>query len=417
MRVEVLAVGTELLLGQIVNSNAAEIGRRLAEAGLDHFHQAVVGDNRNRVAEAIRLAASRSEALIVTGGIGPTQDDITREAICDAAGVGMAFDEAYAGHLRDLWARRGREMPVSNLRQAEHPEGAVLFENPRGTAPGVRMRVGDAWVFALPGVPQEMLPMLEQHVIPFLVGEAGGDTGVVVSRVVRTWGDPESKVAEVLADLYERSANPTVAFLASSGEIKVRLTARAADEAAAAVLLAPLEAEVTARLGRRVFAVDGAPIEEIVLGMARSRGWTMATAESATGGMIAARLTSVPGASDTFVGGIVAYGTAVKAEMLGVEPGLMASEGVVSEPTAVAMAEGAAARLGADVVIAVTGSAGPEPQEQPAGTMVVAVRTPEGARARTQRMPGDRERARTLTTTAGLHLARLAISGDWWGTR
>ncbi len=416
MIVETVAVGTELLLGQIVNSNAAEIGVRLADAGLDHYHQTVVGDNLARAAEAIGRAIERADAVIVTGGIGPTQDDITRESICAAAGVPMEYSEDYAQRLRTWWAQRGREMPEANLRQAQHPRGAVLIDNPKGTAPGLRLRVGDAWVFALPGVPEEMLPMLDDDVVPFLVAESGGGLGVLVSRVVRTWGESESRVAEMLGDLFETSANPTVAFLASSGEIKVRLTARAPDETAAAALLDPLEREVRRRLGSRVFAVGAASIEEIVLGLAAERGWSLATAESATGGMIAARLTSVPGASATFRGSIVAYSVAAKTDLLGVAQGILDAHGVVSEETALAMAAGAAGRLGADVVIAVTGSAGPEALQRPPGTMIVAVRTPEDSRARTLRMPGDRERVRTYTTTAGLQSARLAITGEWWPT-
>jgi nicotinamide-nucleotide amidase len=414
MIVEVLCVGTELLLGQIVNTNAAEIGSRLAEAGLDHYHQTVVGDNRERAAAAVALAASRADAVVITGGIGPTQDDVTRESLCDAAGVGMAFDDAYADHLRRWWARRGREMPEANLRQAQHPEGAVLIPNPKGTAPGLRMRVGAAWAFALPGVTEEMIPMLETAVLPFLIAREGGASGVLVSRVVRSWGESESRVAELLGDLYESSTNPTLAFLAGSGEIKVRLTARAADETAAGELLDPVVDEVRRRLGSRVFAVGGAPIEEIVLRLAAERGWTLATAESATGGMVAARLTSVPGSSATFRGGIVAYGVPAKVELLGVDAALIERHGVVSAETAVAMAAGAADRLDAAAAIAVTGAAGPEPHEAAPGTMVVAVQTPDGASARTLRMPGDRERVRTYTTTAALHLARLAIEGTWW---
>ena len=414
MNVEVVAVGTELLLGQIVNGNAAEIGRRLAEAGLDHYHQVVVGDNLGRVAAALTQAAGRSDAVIVTGGVGPTQDDLTREAVCAAAGVGMAYSEEMAAHLRDLWARRrGREMPASNLRQAEYPEGAVFLPNARGTAPGLRLRMGSAWVFALPGVPQEMLPMLEEQVIPFLVAEAGGG-GVLVSRLVRCWGESESGIAERLGDLYEASTNPTVAFLASAGEIKVRLTARADTVDEAAALLDPLEAEVCRRLDRWVFAVGEETIERIVLRLCRERGWTLGTAESATGGMVAERLTSVPGASEVFVGSVVAYTPAVKTALLGVPPGVMEEEGVVSEVTALAMAEGGAARLGADVVVAVTGSAGPEAGGAPVGTMVVAVRTPEGASARTFHMPADRERARTLTSTGALQAVRRALTGEWW---
>ncbi|MCU0281561.1 MAG: competence/damage-inducible protein A [Acidimicrobiia bacterium] len=414
MKVEVLAVGTELLLGQIVNGNAAEIGRRLAEAGLDHYHQVVVGDNLGRVTAALEQAIGRADAVIVTGGLGPTQDDLTREAMCAAAGVDMAYSEEFAAHLRELWARRrGREMPVSNLRQAEYPEGAVLLPNAKGTAPGLRLKVGAAWVIALPGVPQEMLPMLEEQVIPFLAAEAGAG-GVLRSRLIRCWGESESGIAERLADLYESSTNPTVAFLASAGEIKVRLTARAASSEEAAALLDPMEAEVRRRLERWVFSVGDETIERIVLRLCRERGWTLGTAESATGGMVAERLTSVPGASEVFVGAVIAYTRALKTTLLAVPPDVMEEEGVVSEVTALAMAEGGAGRLRADVVVAVTGSAGPDPGGAPVGTMVVAVRTPEGSWARTLHMPADRERARTLTSTAALQAVRRAVTGEGW---
>jgi nicotinamide-nucleotide amidase len=413
VNVEVLAVGTELLLGQIVNSNAAEIGRRLAEAGLDHYRQVVVGDNPDRMVEALRQAAERSDAVIVTGGIGPTPDDITREAMAAVAGVDMVFDDGFAAALRRRWEERGLEMPESNLRQAEHPEGAVMIPNPKGTAPGLRLRMGDTWLIALPGVPQEMLPMLDDEVIPFLTAETGG-SGILVSRVIRTYGLPESRVAEMLADLFDGTGNPTMAFLASAGEIKVRLTARADDEAAAGALLDPVEAAVRARLGNRVFAVGGGSIESIVLDLVRERGWTLGTAESATGGMVAARLTGVPGASGAFVGSIVAYSAEAKQGLLEVPAELIAENGLVSEPVALAMAAGAARRLPADVTVAVTGSAGPDPLDVPVGTMVIAVRTPEDAAARTLRLPGDRERARTLATTGALHLLRLATTGAWW---
>ncbi len=414
MIVEVLAVGTELLLGQIVNSNAADIGQRLAGAGLDHYRQVVVGDNLDRVAIAIREAIGRADALIITGGIGPTQDDLTREAICRATGREMRYSEEYAVQLREWWAARGRELPPTNLRQAEYPDGATQLPNPKGTAPGLRLEEGETWIFALPGVPQEMLPMIESEVLPFLVHEAGGDQGVVQSRVLRTWGESESQVAHLLGDLYDEHTNPTLAFLASAGEIKIRLTVRAADAAEAAALIAPIEDEVRRRLGSRVYGADEETIEHMLLDIARERGWSLATAESATAGMVAARITSVPGASDVFVGGVVAYTEHVKSELLGVPENVMADYGVVSEETAVAMAEGAAARLGADVAIAVTGSAGPDELERSTGTMVIGVRTPDGVAARELRMPGDRERVRVYTTTAALHHARLAMQGTWW---
>jgi len=417
MIVEVLAVGTELLLGQIVNRNAADIGARLADAGLDHYHQAVVGDNRARMVEAIGLACSRADALIITGGIGPTKDDVTREALADAAGVPLLFDDAFAEWLRRYWEARGREMPDSNLRQAQYPDGAELIANLKGTAPGLRIEIHGTWIFALPGVPAEMIPMLEGDVLPFLQRHAGGDDAVVVSRLLRTWGESESRIGELLDDLFEESQNPTIAFLASAGEIKVRLTAKAGTEAAARALIAPVERTVRERLGSRVFGADDDIIEVVLLRMLEERGWTLATAESATGGLIASRITSIPGASRVFRGGVVAYDTEVKRNQLGVPATTIDQHGVVSEPVAIAMANGVAVALRADVAVSVTGSAGPDPQDQPVGTVVVAVRTPDDVRAQTLRMPGDRERVRTYTTTAALHLTRLALEGASWGRR
>ncbi|MDJ0960522.1 MAG: competence/damage-inducible protein A [Acidimicrobiia bacterium] len=415
MIVETLAVGTELLLGQIVNTNATEIAVRLADAGLDHHHQSVVGDNVDRLAEAIQTALGRADAVIITGGIGPTQDDLTRDAICAAAGVSMAYDDEYADHLRAWWSRRGREMPSSNLKQAEYPDGAERIPNRKGTAPGLALSTDSGWIFAVPGVPAEMLPMIDGHIIPLLQREAGGDDAVVVSRLLRTWGESESRVGELFADLFETSTNPTVAFLASAGEIKIRLTAKAATDDEARALIAPVEAEVRRRMGAKVFGADDETIEHVVLRRLEELGWTLGTAESATGGLISARITAVPGASTVFRGGIVAYATDIKHGVLGVADHLIEEHGVVSEEVACVMASHAADVLGADVVISVTGSAGPDPQERTAGTMIVGVHTPDQVLAKTLFMPGDRERVRAYTTTAALHLARLALTGVWWG--
>ena len=414
MIVEVLAIGTELLLGQIVNSNATRIGERLADAGLDHFQQTVVGDNEARIVAAIDAACSRADALVITGGLGPTKDDLTREALGEAAGVELIFDSEQAERLRERWTSGGRVMPESNLQQAERPRGSELIANPKGTAPGIRMQIADTWVFALPGVPAEMIPMLENSVIPFL---GGGDDSAVVSRLLRTWGESESAIGEQLGDLYDTSTNPTIAFLASGGEIKIRITAKAATRDEACALIAPFEETIRERLGKRIFGVDDDTVEVVVLRMLEQRGWTLGTAESATGGLVAGRLTSVPGASRVFRGSIVSYATDVKESLLEVSGDLVAEHGVVSEPVAVAMADGARERLGADVVVAVTGSAGPEPQERPVGTVVVAVVTPDGSRVRTLTLPGDRERVRTFASTAALQLLRMSLQGVDWGSR
>ncbi|MDJ0925359.1 MAG: competence/damage-inducible protein A [Acidimicrobiia bacterium] len=415
MIVEAIAVGTELLLGHTVNSNAALIGSRLADAGLEHHFSTAVGDHPGRMVDAIRLAMGRADAVILTGGIGPTQDDLTREAICEATGRPMLYSDEYASRLRRWWAARGREMPDSNLKQAEYPEGATLLDNPKGTAPAIQLEHEGVVIFALPGVPAELEVLLDKYVLPLLRERSG--EGVVLSRVIRTYGQSESRVAEMLADIFEETGNPSMAFLASAAEIKVRLTAHADTEAGAEALIAPFEAAVRERMGSLVFGIDDETIESIVLRMAEEKGWTLATAESATGGKVAARITAVPGASRVFRGAIVAYQDDVKKMNLSVGDDLIAEHGVVSEPVAMAMAEGVARALDADVGIAITGSAGPEPLEEAAGTMVVAVRTPEGTMARTLRLPGDRERVRTYTSTGALHMARLAMAGKWWSGR
>lgn len=410
MIVETLAVGTELLLGQIANTNAKDIAIRLAESGFTHINQAVVGDNADRMGAAIRLAVSRADALIITGGIGPTADDITRSAVAGVAGVPLIYDETYEHVLRKRWNRMrpDRPFPESNLRQAYRPEESHVVVNAKGSAPGFRILIEGCWVFSLPGVPGEMLAMVDELVLPFLREQAGGGRAVV-SRVLRSWGMSEAKVGEELQDLFDFGKNPTVAFLASSGEIKIRLTALADTQEEARALIAPVESEVRSRIGALIFGADDDTIERVIRTELEKRGWTIGTAESATGGLVARRLTSLPGASATFRGSIVAYTSDLKLGILGVPPETIASHGVVSEETAEAMARGARSVLGVDVAVGVTGSAGPEPLEQPVGTMIVAVATPSVATVRTLHMPGDREQVRAHTATAALHLVRRAI--------
>ena len=414
MSVEIIAVGTELLLGQIVNSNAARIGERLAESGLDHYRQTVVGDNVDRMTAAILEACGRADAVIMTGGIGPTKDDLTREALAQAAGVALVFDADQGDRLREWWRQRGRDMPESNLQQAERPDGASFIENQKGTAPGIAMEISGAAVYALPGVPAEMLRMLDHSLLPAI---AGSGQGVVSSRLLRSWGESESAIGELLGDLYDASSNPTIAFLASSGEIKVRITAKADSELEAASMIAPIEAEVRRRMGDRIFGTDDDTVEVVVLRALEQRGWTLGTAESATGGMVAARITSVPGASTAYRGSVVSYASDLKVEMLGVDMQVIAEHGVVSEPVARAMAEGARPTLGVDVAVSVTGSAGPDPLEQPQGTMAIAVATPDGVKSRSLHFPGDRERVRVYAATAALHWLRMSLEGVEWESR
>ena len=408
MIVEVIAVGTELLLGQIINSNPATIGEALAERGFDAHYQQSVGDNIERIAFTIRAALDRADAVIITGGIGPTQDDITREAVSAATGRELVFSEEYAEELREFFASRGRVMVESNLRQAYYPVGAALLPNPRGTAPGIALEHDGKLIFCVPGVPAEMEHLVLEEVLPRL-SAVSGESEVIVSRLIRTWGRGESDVAEVLDDLYE-ATNPSIAFLASASEIKIRITAKAADDAAALALIEPVDLEVRARLGDIVFGTDDETIEKILLQTLGDLGYTIGTAESMTGGLVAARLTELPGSSAVFKGGIVAYDSELKQRLLGVSD----VSSVVDEATAVEMATGARELLGVDVAVAVTGSAGPDAMEKPPGTIVVGVATPDDVRAKEMRYPGDRERVRVYGTTAALQLTRLGLIGRWW---
>lgn len=415
MIVEVIAVGTELLLGQIVNGNAAWLGAQLAEEGFDAHFQVVVGDNPKRLTETIATAIARADAVILTGGLGPTQDDLTRESIAAATDLQLIFNEEYAAELTAMWMNRfGREIPANNYQQAEHPEGSELLENPRGTAPGIALKHEGTWVFALPGVPVEMRGLFSKQVAPRLRQEAGG-LGVLVSRTLHTFGIGESRVAEMMADLFETSVNPSLAYLASAGITKIRLTAKARSEDEALELIAPLEAEVRSRVGNKIFGVDRTSIEEELLKACRSRGWTIAVAESVTGGAVLQRLTAPSGASDVVLGGVVPYVTEAKTAVVGVDAELVAAHGVVSAEVAEALAVRAAVLLGADVGIGLTGVAGPsalggvEP-----GTTIIGISTPEGVRSRVLATSKDRAPARLYAASVALQLARLGVIGEWW---
>ncbi|HEX4866266.1 MAG TPA: competence/damage-inducible protein A [Acidimicrobiales bacterium] len=409
MRCEVVAVGTELLLGQIVNSNAAWIGEQLALRGIDHLRQTVVGDNHDRIVAVLRESLERAEAVIVCGGLGPTQDDITREAIAEVMGVPLGRDESLIGAMREVFERRGRSMPDSNLRQADLPEGATPIEQRTGTAPGLICPVGERVVYAVPGVPYEMREMLERAVLPDLEARAGV-RAVYVSRTLRTWGESESRLAELLAprvEALDATGNPTLAFLASGIEgLKVRLTARAATASEAAELLDAEEAEVRAVLGDLVFSGDDEPMEAVVGRQLEERGLTLAVAESLTGGLVASRLVAVAGASGWFRGAVVAYAGEVKRDLLGVPEGP-----VVSEAAAMAMADGVRRRLGADVGLATTGVAGPTEQEgQPVGTVWLGMALGDVVDAVQLRLPGDRDRIRQMAVISLLDRLRRHLT-------
>lgn len=412
MRCDVLAVGTELLLGQIIDSNSAWMGEQLAAHGFDSLVQVKVGDNVGRITTMLHRMLADADAVIMCGGLGPTHDDLTREAIAAVLGVDLALDEAVADTIRELFSSRGRRMPENNLRQAMVPVGATVIPQTRGTAPGLICPVTvdgvDKVIFAVPGVPHEMYDMFARGIIPELQRRAG-ERLVIASRVLRTWGESESGLNERLDDVIaelDSIGNPTLAFLASGWEgLKVRLTAKADTVEACAAILAPWEVRIRAEIDDLVFGVDGDTMESVVLDLLRAKGWSLGLAESVTGGLVGARITSVPGASEAFKGSIVSYGTDVKQSVLGVSPGP-----VVTEATALEMAHGARRVLACDVALALTGVAGPAEQDgMPAGTLCVGLVWPDGELTRTLRLPGLREQMRQFSVISSLDLLRRAI--------
>jgi nicotinamide-nucleotide amidase len=411
VKVEVVAVGTELLLGQVVDTNSSWIGEQLAVGGLDSHYQTKVGDNWDRMRAVIGQALDRSDAVIVCGGLGPTQDDITRDVIADLMGAELVLDEDIADRIRAMFGSRGREMPANNLRQAMVPVGASIIPQMPGTAPGLVCPFGDKVVYAVPGVPYEMEEMVAGTVIPDLQ-ERAGLRAVIGSRVLRTWGHSESGLAELLGDRIDEldgTGNPTLAFLASGVEgLKVRVTAKAPTDAEVLEILDAEEKLLREIIGEYVFGVDDETMESVVLDLLRQRGQTLAVAESVTGGYLAGRLTAVPGASEVFRGGVIAYASDVKFDVLAVPKGP-----VVSELAAMAMADGVREKLGADVGLATTGVAGPDSQEgQPVGTVYLGVAIGDRVEAQYVRLPGDRERIRQFSCISLLNLLRQILEGS-----
>lgn len=412
MNVEVVAIGSELLLGQIVDTNSSWIGSELAAAGLNSHYQTKVGDNAERMQSVLELALDRSDAVICCGGLGPTQDDITREVIARVMDVDLVTNDEIAEKIRTMFTSRGRTMPANNLRQAQIPQGASAIAEQPGTAPGLvcplATAAGEKVIYAVPGVPYEMKEMVLGTIIPDLVSRTGSPA-VIRSRVLRTWGMSESGLAELLADRIDELdsvGNPTLAFLASGVEgLKVRVTAKANNADTADQILDAEEQTLRALMGDIVFGLDDQNMEAAIIAQLRSSDLTVAVAESLTGGYVAGRLCAVPGASSTFRGGIVAYQPDIKFDLLEVPDGP-----VVTEEAAAAMAHGVRKLLGADIGLATTGVAGPDEAEgKPAGTVCLALAGPQGERTTTVRLPGDRERIRQFSTITLLDLLRREL--------
>jgi nicotinamide-nucleotide amidase len=407
VRSAVVAVGEELLLGDVVNGNAAWLGAVLAAAGAPVVHSSAVGDDVDRIVTALRRAAEDADVVLVTGGLGPTSDDRTRDALARLADVPLDRLPELEQRLRDRFASFGRPLQDQVLRQADVPRGAVPLDNPVGTAPGLRLEVDGRVVFALPGPPHELAAVATASVLPELTGRTGT---TVVTRTLHSAGAGESDVAARVEQALTVPDGVVLAYLAGNGIVRVRLSAAGASAEQVAKRLDPLVDAAAAALGDAVFGRDDDTLAGVVLRGLRERRASVAVAESLTAGLLGAALTAVPGSSAVFRGGLLVYATDLKQTLAGVPGPLISAHGAVSAQVAGAMAAGVRERVGATYGVALTGVAGPDEQEgQPVGTVHVAVSGPDRAAVRSLRLPGDRDRVRALAVTTALDLLRRQL--------
>lgn len=412
MRAEIVSIGTELLLGQITDTNAVFISSDLAARGIDLWHRSTVGDNLGRVCAVLRMALERADVVITIAGLGPTQDDLTKEAVSEVTGIALLPDPDAEEVLRAFFERRGLPCHESNFKQTNRPEQGLNLKNPNGTAPGAVFDLGAQAVICLPGPPSELIPMWNDEVVPWL-GSRGFLPGeVLFSRTLRFVGIGESLLEPRISDLMQ-GANPTVAPYAKTGEVHIRITAKAADEAAARAMIAEKESEIRSRVGEFIYGVDDETLESAVVRALAERKLTMATAESCTGGLIASRISDVPGSSEVFLEGLVCYSNQAKTSVLGVPAGLIEAHGAVSEEVAIAMAEGARRVSGADIAVSDTGIAGPGggSKSKPVGLVWLAISTAEGTRVEKSIFAGGRATVKLRASQAALALIRQAVVG------
>lgn len=413
MKIEVVTIGDELLLGFTIDTNAAHLARELAAIGVEIVRRSTVGDTADEIASGVREALERSDGVITTGGLGPTADDMTKPAIARVFGRDMHYDEGIAQWLRDRWAQMGRgKIPESNFAQAMVPDGAEIIPNAHGSAPGIWLEDSSGkWVAMLPGVPREMRAMLADELIPRIARRTGEKSkNVVMSWTLRTTGIGESALYDLLGELGRTVDGLHPAFLPSIEGVDVRLTSRDAPQADAIQRLEHAVEQMRSVIGAHVYGEGGSDLASVVLDICKADGIKLAVAESCTGGLLGARITSIPGSSAVFLGGVLAYDNSVKTELLGVDPALIEENGAVSEPVAIAMARGVRTRLAADLGIAVTGIAGPGggTAEKPVGTVWIAL---DGrvTKARGLRLIGDRTEVRQRAVQSALDLVRRAL--------
>lgn len=413
MKAEILCVGSELLLGQITDTNAVYMAQGLARAGVDLYRKTTVGDNLERISGAIAASLERADCLIITGGLGPTTDDLTREAIAKALGVELDYDERLGANLKELFDKRGWKMGETFLRQAYLPRGSKELPNPVGTAPGVwfdgEVKGAQKLIFAVPGVPKEMKRMFDETIVPALLEKSEGERMIIVSRVLRAFGIGESALADPLEDILTTSTNPTVApLIFGNTEVHLRLTAKVKTEAEATALLDGMESRIRARVGQYIFGRDDQTLPQVVVKMLGGYKATLSVAESLTGGMIGSFLTEATGASLVFLGGVIVYAPSLKSEMLGVDEATIEAHSVVSEQVAREMALGAQKQMNSTYALAVTGEAGPDSATgAPVGTVYIGLALPDRTAIVEHRdFFGDRDAIRRRSSLAALDLLR-----------
>ena len=409
---EIIAVGTELLLGNIVNTNAQELSQALSGVGVNVFWHTVVGDNPERLREALEIAWKRADIILTTGGLGPTYDDLTKQTICETFGKPLVLHEDVLETIRAYFAQNVHlAMPENNRQQAEFPADCVIFDNPVGTAPGCAFEAGGVHVLMLPGPPFEMRTMLQDRAIPYLRRLS---SEVIVSHDIMTFGLGESPMEELMREKISRMENPSLATYAKPSEVRLRATAKAADAEAAEAMLAPVVQTVINYLGNVVYGVDVPSLEAVCMAHLKAQGLTFATAESCTGGQVAARITALPGASNVYRGGVVSYWTSVKADVLGVPQDLLNESGAVSEPCARSMAENARRITGADIGLSVTGVAGPDADERgnPVGLVYVGLAFRDGTWCRKLDLgKRRRDRIQDLAANHAFDMLRRCLTG------
>lgn len=410
MTAEILAVGTEILMGQIANTNAQYISRRLAELGINVYFHTVVGDNAGRLEETLKRALSRSDIVITTGGLGPTKDDLTKETISRALNRNLVLHEDILEKIKNYFEKRNRKMSEINIKQAYLPENSIVIPNPNGTAPGCIIEDSGKTVIMLPGPPKEMQPMFDETVFNYLRQKTGI---MLVSKMLKIFGIGESDIETRLMDLIENQSNPTIAPYASQGEVTIRVTARCSNHDEAAALLSPVVGEIKSRLGDFVYSEDGEPLEKVVFNLLKENRLVLATAESCTGGLLAGKITDIPGSSEVFERGYVTYSNRAKAEDLGVSWDTLNKYGAVSRETAVEMVTGLKNKTGASAGVAITGIAGPGggTEEKPVGLVYVAAYVNDNIVCKKLQLSGNRERIRNDSCLNALDMLRRLILG------